>query len=63
MFKNNHYNLDKCTLASWVDENLDQSLSQKKNPKVGLGLQEFGLKIQRQWITRPSCLKSTQQHL
>jgi hypothetical protein len=33
MFKNNHYELDKCTLASWVDENLDQSLS-KTNIKT-----------------------------
>jgi len=42
MVKNNHYELNKCTLASWVDKSLDQSLS-KKNIKGGLKLQEFGI--------------------
>jgi hypothetical protein len=42
MVKNNHCELDKCTLARWVDKNLDQSLS-KKLSKMGLRLQEFGL--------------------
>ncbi len=38
MVKNNHYELDKCTLARWVDKSLDQSLS-KKISRVGLRLQ------------------------
>jgi hypothetical protein len=42
MVKNNHYELDKCTLARWVDKSLDQSLS-KKISRVGLNLQEYGL--------------------
>jgi hypothetical protein len=32
--KNNHCEPEKCTLASWVDKSLDQSLS-KKNIKSG----------------------------
>jgi hypothetical protein len=42
MVKNNHYELNKCTLARWVDKSLDQSLS-KKISRVGLNLQEYGL--------------------
>jgi hypothetical protein len=41
MVKNNHCELDKCTLTSWVHKSLGQSLS-KKISKVGLRLQEFG---------------------
>jgi hypothetical protein len=29
MVKNNHCEPDKCTLVSWVDKSLDQSLSKK----------------------------------
>jgi hypothetical protein len=29
--KNNHYKPEKCTLTSWVDESLDQSLSKNNN--------------------------------
>ncbi len=32
MNKNNHYDLNKCTLESWIDKNLDQS---PKNIKSG----------------------------
>jgi hypothetical protein len=34
MVKNNHYELEKCTLVTWVTKALDQSLS-KKNIKSG----------------------------
>jgi hypothetical protein len=38
--KNNHYEPDKCTLASWVDKSLDQSLSKKiiRNRFKGIGI-------------------------
>jgi len=34
MFKNNHRDLDKVTLAGWADKTLNQSLS-KQNIKIG----------------------------
>lgn len=34
MVRNNHCELDKCTLASWIKKILDQSLS-KKNINSG----------------------------
>ncbi len=37
MVKNNHYALEKCTLVTWGNKALDQSLS-KKNIKSGLGV-------------------------
>jgi hypothetical protein len=37
MVKNNHYEPNKCTLASWVNKSLNQLLS-KKISKVGLRL-------------------------
>jgi len=42
MVKNNHCDLDKCTLASWVDKNFDQSLSKKKIKN--------GFKVTRIWL-------------
>ncbi len=37
MVKNNHYELEKCTLVTWVNKALDQPLS-KKNIESGLGV-------------------------
>jgi hypothetical protein len=47
MVKNNHCELDKCTLVSWVDKSFDQSLS-KKNIKSGckvIGIWPLNLKV------------------
>jgi hypothetical protein len=45
MVKNNHCEPDKCTLSSWVDKSLDQSLT-KKNIKSGF-------KVIRIWPLNP----------
>ncbi len=47
MVKNNHFKPKKCTLASWADKSLDQSLSQK-NIKSGfrvIGIQPLNPKV------------------
>jgi hypothetical protein len=30
MVRNNHYELNKCTIASWADKGINQALSQNK---------------------------------
>jgi hypothetical protein len=49
MVKNNHCEPNKCTLASWVDKNLDQSLTQKNI--------NSGFKVIRIWPMNPKAME------
>ncbi len=45
MVKNNHCELDKCTLGSWVDKNFDQSLFKKKSRVRVIKIWPLNLKV------------------